>query len=195
MNRKGHTRANKAPLVEAFAGFHGDWQVEHTDTGGFTDNKNRVMRVPTQDVECPHCGKDHSGFTRLHESLHAKLSPLEPKPILVRYDGKDIEVSKENVEIAEEFRMNWSVQYTQGKNFLRNEAWCPNWNHAVKKAFQDDNWPDVIRAALAGGPGYYKRVRRLMTGAIKKADDADKEILENRQKLSVHRSTVTPIRS
>ena len=158
---RSSTRGLPSPLVEAVTRHVGKWDIQDsgTDQVGKTDNVNHRMLVPLNDDDCA-CGMSHGNFVRGHELIHSKFSPDRPRPFKVKVGGLDeLDVSAANVEIAEEFRVNMILEQTEGQRVLRS-GWCPDLiNTGIRGLMDRKEYQEIIRIALAGGPGYHRKVR------------------------------------
>lgn len=168
---RANTRGAPSPLVEAITKHKGEWQVNDIEFGGATNNLEQEMWVPLDDDECLACGGLHNEAIRGHELLHAKLSPESYGPVKVRIGDKEIPVSAANIEVAEEYRINWSLAHIEGMNQLDSMYCHPAIQPQVAALLDQGKYQDVVRMAIAGGPGFSQDVDRYLTDYIDSLDD------------------------
>ncbi len=151
--KRANPRGAPSPLVEAVTKHKGDWSVEDKDWGGSTNNLDHEMYVPLSDEPCAYCEKNHSPAIRGHELMHTKLSPESYGPITVQVGDKEIPVSSALVEVAEEYRINFSLAKVEGEGIIDN-GWChPTLQPGVFNELDQGKFTEVIKLAVAGGPG------------------------------------------
>lgn len=189
---KKSTRGAPTPLVEAITKHRGDWTVHNQDWGGQTDNTDHEIWVPLNDDACTNCGKNHGAMIRGHELLHTKLSPEVLKPIKVQVGDKTIQVSTANVEVAEEYRINYSLARIEGSSIVA-DGWCkPAIEPGIHGTMDQGKYTEPIKLAVAGGPGADDyvvtsliRYRESLGKAAKDAgSDATKEQIAKKQKVT-----------
>jgi hypothetical protein len=146
-------RREPSPLVEAVTKHPGNWTIQDLEWGGKTNNKDHEMWVPLDDEPCIHCGTPHGDAIRGHELLHAKLSPETFSAIKVVVGDAEIKVSDALVEVAEEYRVNHSLAKIEGKTLI-DTGWCsPSIEELVHVVMDQGRFTEVIKLAVAGGPG------------------------------------------
>lgn len=157
MTGRNHTRGI-SPLVEAVTKHKGDWSVSDITTvgradTGMTDNSNREMWVPLDNEPCHKCGVSHGHAIRGHEALHAKLSPEYRENTKVQVGDEVIPVSADNIEAAEEYRINYSLAKIEGVPVV-DDIYCPEpIKSYIGSLIDQGRFDDLIRYAIAGGPG------------------------------------------
>ncbi len=175
-------RANKTPLVEAITKHPGEWEVFGNNTGiAYTDNEIHRMLVPTDDLPC-RCHVTHDAAVRLHESLHAKLSPEKPEAATYLFDKEKIEIPAELVVVAEEYRIGaasllaaaGSITGTHAKDYVCQ----PGLRNAIFSYLEQGDYFKVITLGLSYGPTSFVHV--------------GKNILEYRQKTKDWLRTTNP---
>lgn len=158
--KRADPRGLPSPLVEAVTKHPGNWEVnEIRDGSGRTDNINHRMFVPLDDYLCQ-CGKSHNDMIRAHELLHAKLSPDKARAVSVMVGTEKVKVSADNIEAAEEYRVNFSLMLVEG-HLKMTDMFCPDpVNTGVKALMDSGKYEDIIRLAIGGGPSYHDYIQR-----------------------------------